>query len=59
MAEYRTIYAVGRTAIEARALGCIVKPYDPRYPDPELWQVLDNREAAHMLQIHLNMLDTQ
>ena len=59
MAEYRTIYAVGRTAIEARALGCIVKPYDPRYPDPELWQVLDNREAAHMLQIHLNMLDKQ
>ena len=59
MAEYRTIYAVGRTAIEARALGCIVKPYDPRFPDPELWQVLDNREAAHMLQIHLNMLDKQ
>lgn len=59
MAEYRTIYAVGRTAIEARALGCIVKPYDPRYPDPELWQVLDNRETAHMLQIHLNMLDKQ
>jgi hypothetical protein len=50
MAKYRKVYAVGRTAIEAKALGCKVLPYDPRFPDPSIWQVIDNREAAAMLQ---------
>lgn len=54
MAEYRNIYAVGRTAIEAKALGCNILPYDPRYPDPERWQVIDNLEAAKMLQEELD-----
>lgn len=54
MAEYRNIYAVGRTAIEAKALGCNILPYDPRFPDPERWQVIDNLEAAKMLQEELD-----
>lgn len=54
MAEYRYIYAVGRTAIEAKALGCEILPYDPRFPDPERWKVIDNLEAAKMLQEELD-----
>lgn len=54
MAEYKYIYAVGRTAIEAKALGCEVLPYDPRFPDPERWQVIDNLDAAKMLQEELD-----
>lgn len=50
MAQYERVYAVGRTAIEARVLGCEILPFDERYPDPSLWKVLDSREAAVMLQ---------
>lgn len=57
MAEYRQVYAVGRCAIEAVALGCEVLPYDPRFPDPSIWQVLDNREAAELLQAELDKID--
>ena len=57
MAEYEEVYAVGRTAIEAKALGCKILPYDPRFPDPERWTVLDNSEAAQILQKHLDTLD--
>ena len=49
MAKYHQVYAVGRTAIEAKILGCEILPYDPRFPDPSIWQVLDNREAAKIL----------
>ena len=54
MAQYKRIYAVGRTAIEAKALGCEVLPYDPRFPDPSIWRVVDNLEAAKMLQEEIN-----
>lgn len=57
MAKYRKIYAVGRCAIEARALECEILPFDPRYPDPSIWQVVDNAEAAEMLQRELDKLD--
>lgn len=57
MAEYKEIYAVGRTAIEAKALGCKILPYDERFPDVERWQVLDNREASKILQEKLNIID--
>ena len=57
MARYRKVYAVGRTAIEARVLGCEVLPYDPRFPDPSFWQVVDNEEAAQMLQKALDERD--
>lgn len=57
MAEYERVYAVGRTAIEARVLGCEVLPFDPRYPDPSVWKVLDTRDAAAMLQRILDGVD--
>ena len=57
MAKYRKVYAIGRTAIEAKVLGCVVLSYHPRVPDPEMWQVLDNSEAAEILQRELNRID--
>lgn len=56
MAVFRNIYAVGRTAIEAACLGCKILPYDDRFPDPSIWKVIDNLEAAKMLQEELNKL---
>lgn len=57
MADYQKVYAVGRTAIEAKILGCEVLPYDVRYPDPSIWQVIDSREGAKMLQEILERID--
>ena len=57
MAEYREVYAVGRTAIEAKVLGCEVLPYDPRFLDPSRWEIRDSREAAELLQKELNKID--
>ena len=58
MAKYKKVYAVGRCAIEAKVLGCEVLPYDNRFPDPDIWQVLDNKEAAYMLQEKLDEIDS-
>lgn len=57
MAKYETVYAVGRTAIEAKCLGCKLKPYDPRFPKVSRWKVLDNLEAAAMLQKLIDEVD--
>ena len=57
MAKYKKVFAVGRTAIEAKILGCEVLPYDPRFPDPDVWKIIDNREAAAMLQTILDKID--
>ena len=57
MAKYRKIYAVGRTAIEAKILNCEVLPYDQRFPDPKLWRIVDNSEAAKILQRELDRID--
>lgn len=57
MAEYKTVYAVGRTAIEAKALGCRLKAYDPRYPKVSFWKVVDNKDAAKILQTELDKID--
>ena len=57
MAKYRKVYAVGRCAIEAKILGCEVLPYDPRYPDPSVWKIVDNKDAAKILQEELDKID--
>ena len=57
MAQYKKIYAVGRTAIEAKILNCEVLPYDPRFPDPSVWKVLDCKDAAKILQRELDKID--
>ena len=49
MAKYKKIYAVGRTAIEAKILGCEIVIYDPRYPK-DIWKVIDNSEVVPILQ---------
>lgn len=53
MAQYKYIYAVGRTAIEAKILGCTILKYDPRYQDTTRWQILDSMEAVKILQKEL------
>ena len=57
MAKFRKVYAVGRTAIEAKVLGCEVLPYDPRFPRPERWKILDNKDAAGILQMQIDQID--
>ena len=57
MARCHNVYAVGRTAIEARILGCNILPYDPRFPDVDRWTVIDNKEAAKILQKLLDDID--
>lgn len=57
MARYKRVYAIDRVAIEAKILGCEVLPYDPRFPDPDFWEVIDSRDAAKMLQEILNEVD--
>ena len=57
MAHYKQIYAVGRTAIEAKILGCEILVYDERFPDPKFWQILDSLDAAKMLQEKLYHID--
>lgn len=56
IAPYKICYAIGRTAIEARVLGCKVRNCDSRYEGIS-WPVLSNQEAAQMLQSHLDLLD--
>lgn len=57
MAHYKKVYAVGRCAIEAKVLGCEVLPYDERFTDPDRWQIIDNEQAAVILQRILDEID--
>lgn len=59
MAKYKRVYAVGRTAIEAKILGAEVLPYDSRFPDPRVWKVIDNSEAAVILQQKLDKIEQE
>lgn len=59
IAQYRRIAAVGRCAIEAMVLDCEILPYDPRFPDPSIWKIVDNKEAAVMLQDILDKIDKE
>ena len=58
MAHYKKCYAVGRTAIEAKILGCEILPYDPRFPDPSVWKVFTYDDAAKVLQKELDAIDS-
>lgn len=50
MSHYKKIYAVGRTAIEARLLGAQILTYDPRYPQPSIWKAISYEGAYRLLQ---------
>lgn len=57
MAKYKKIYTSGRTAIQAKILGCEVLPHETNFPDPSVWKILDNKDAAKILQHKLNLID--
>ena len=57
IAPYKNVYAIGRCAIEAKILGCNVKVCDQRYRDPSFWKIVDNKDAAKMLQEELNLIE--
>lgn len=58
LAEYKTVYCAGRVAIEAKILGCKVKTSNRvRFPDPDRWEITDNKYAARLLQIALDEID--
>lgn len=57
MAKYKTIYASGRTAIQAKILGCEVLPHETNFPDSRFWKVIDNKDASKILQEKLNEID--
>lgn len=57
MADYKKVYCTGRTALQAKVLGCEIGAHDPNFPDPRIWKVIDNRDAAKMLQDILNEID--
>lgn len=57
MADYKKVYCTGRTALQAKVLGCEIGVHDPNFPDPRIWNVIDNRNAAKMLQDILNEID--
>lgn len=57
MSHYKKIYAVGRTAIEARILGAEVLPYDPRFPSPDIWKALPYEGAAKLFQRALDDIE--
>lgn len=57
MAHYKYVYAVGRTALEAKCLGCNLLPYDPRFLDIDRWEVLDNKDVIPRLQTMLDAID--
>lgn len=57
MAKYRKIYGSGRVAIQAKILGCEVLPHETNFPDTRFWKVLDNKDAAKMLQKMIDEID--
>lgn len=57
IAPYKECYAIGRCAIEAKILGCKIKVCDSRYLDPGYWGVVDNKDAAEILQRELDKID--
>lgn len=57
IAPYEDLYAIGRCAIEGMILGCKIRPFFWRYMDPSIWKILDNRDAAKLLQRALDMIE--
>ena len=57
IAPYRKVYAIGRCAVEAKILGAEILPFYPIFPDPNYWKILDNKDAAKILQEQLDEID--
>lgn len=57
MADYKYVYAVGLTALEALCLNCNILPYDIRFPDVRVWKLKDIRTMIPILQQKLDECD--
>lgn len=57
MADYKYVYAVGLTALEALCLNCNLLSYDQRFPDIRVWKLLDIRTMIPTLQRKLDECD--
>ena len=57
IARYKNVYAVGLTALEAKALGCKILPYDDRFPDVNVWKVRDCRDVIDDFQKKLDLME--
>ena len=57
VAKYKRAYAIDRCAIEAKVLGCELLELDTRYSVDNVGEVLDNRDAAKILQRELDKID--
>lgn len=55
IAPYKRCYCIGRCAVEAKILGCEVLKCDHRY-EPDDFKILDNRDAAKILQKELDKI---
>ena len=56
VAKYKSCYAIGRCALEAKCLGCKVIPHEGEYEDVE-FPLYDNKEIISELQRLLNEID--
>lgn len=54
--KFKTVYAIGRCALEALALGCNVIPHEGEYENTK-FTLLDNKEVIPELQRLLNEID--
>ena len=54
--KYKNCYAIGRCALEAKALGCNVIPHEGEYENVD-FKLLDNSEVIPELQRLLNEID--
>lgn len=54
--KYKTVYAIGRCALEAKCLGCKVISHEGEYENTD-FELLDNSEVIEELQRLLNEID--
>ena len=57
LAKFRKAYAIDRCAIEAKVLGCELLELETAYSVDNVGSILDNRDAATILQKELDKLD--
>lgn len=56
VAKYKSVYAIGRCALEAKCLGCKVIPHAGEYENVD-FKLLDNKDIIPELQRLLNEID--
>lgn len=57
VAKYKRAYAIDRCALECLVLGCELLPIDTRYHCDNVGKLVDNKEAAKILQEELNNIE--